>query len=315
MDKAVVVQQFANPSTDYFVLPHLRPAQSLLCVDHSQLLSADELDGYYVVFVRYVPNAWKALITRHRQRLAGVAYFMDDDLLDWSTFNGLPLHYRLKLLKLAALQRGWLRKIGAELWVSTDFLAAKYADWNPKVIAPRPEAQSLDITAKVTIFYHGSASHRAEIEWLLPIMREVLSKTPATKFEIIGNAATNRLYRQLPRVTVVHPMPWRNYREFCRNGERQIGLAPLLPSAFNAGRSHTKFFDILTCGAAGVFSRVAPFADFVCDGVDGLLLDNDPQAWVETLIRLTEQPAERNRLIAGARRKAAALARNDADAC
>lgn len=314
MEKAIVVQQIANPSTDYFVLPHLQQAKSLTCVDHTQLLSAGELEGAYVVFVRYVPTAWKALITRHRQRLAGIAYFMDDDLLDWSTSSGLPVHYRFKLLKLAALKKAWLRKIGAKLWVSTDFLAAKYADWNPKVIAPRPGANRLENASTIKIFYHGSASHRAEIEWLQPIMREVLAKTPAAAFEITGNAATNRLYRSLPRVTVVHPMPWRNYLNFCRSGERHIGLAPLLHNAFNAGRSHTKFFDIVRCGAAGIYSRAPPFADFINDNEDGLLLDNDPSVWVESIIRLAGQPAERDRLIAGARSKSAALDQNIADA-
>lgn len=313
MEKAIVVQEIANPSTDYFVLPHLKNARSLTCVNHNRLLSSDELEGAYVVFVRYVPDAWKRLITHHRQRLAGIAYFMDDDLFDWSAWSGLPAHYRLKLLRLAALKKSWLRKIGAKLWVSTNFLAGKYAEWNPMIIPPRPEANSRGTVPKVKIFYHGSASHRAEIEWLQPVMREVLAKSPGTAFEIIGNTATNRLYRELPRVTVIHPMSWQNYLDFCRRGERHIGLAPLLQGAFNAGRSHTKFFDILRCGAAGIYSGVPPFADFVSDGEDGLLIDNDPQAWVETIVRLATDPAERSRLIAGARSKAAALNRDIVD--
>lgn len=307
-DHVIVVQEIANPSTDYFVLPHLKNlARSLTCVAHWQLLPEDKLDGAYIVFVRYIPQPWMQLVARNRRRLAGVAYFMDDDLFDWSASSGMSSKYRLKLLRLAALRKSWLRAIGARLWVSTDFLAAKYAAWNPKVIAPRPETPNREIGPAVKIFYHGSASHRAEIEWLQPIMREVLINTPNTVFEIIGTNETNRLYRKLPRVSVIHPMSWKNYRDFCCTGDRHIGLAPLLDGAFNAGRSHTKFFDILRCNAAGLYSAVAPFVDFVRDGEDGLLLDNDPETWVKTIVRLAGNPAERNLLIAGAHNKAAAL--------
>jgi hypothetical protein len=314
LEHVIVVQEVANSSTDYFVLPHLkRIARSLTFVSHRHPLPEDKLDGAYIVFVRYVPQPWMQLVTRYRRHLAGVAYFMDDDLLDWTATSGMASQYRFKLLRLAALRKSWLREMDGQLWVSTAYLAGKYADWHPLVIHPRPETNVRPDSTAVKIFYHGSASHRAEIEWLQPVMREVLAKAPETAFEIIGNVEINRLYRKLPRVAVVHPMSWRNYRDFCRNGERHIGLAPLLDGAFNAGRSHTKFFDILRCGAAGIYSGVPPFTDFVCHGEDGLLLDNDPEVWVETIIRLAGNPDERNRLVAGARSKAATLDRDSAD--
>lgn len=311
MEHVIVVQEIANPSTDYFILPHLKSiARSLTCVAHWQLLTEDKLEGAYIVFVRYIPQPWMQLVTRNRRRLAGVAYFMDDDLFDWSASSGMSSKYRLKLLRLAALRKSWLRDIEARLWVSTDFLACKYAEWHPKVILPRPEIHHREKSPIIKIFYHGSASHRAEIEWLQPIVREVLTNAPDTVFEIIGNVEINRLYRTLPRVTVVHPMSWKNYRDFCRSGERHIGLAPLLEGPFNAGRSHTKFFDILRCCAAGIYSDVAPFAGFVEHGEDGLLIDNNPETWVETIIQLAASPAERSVLIAGARNRAAMLDEN-----
>ncbi|KPK47741.1 MAG: glycosyl transferase group 1 family protein, partial [Thiotrichales bacterium SG8_50] len=94
----------------------------------------------------------------------------------------------------------------------------------------------------------------------------------------------------------LHPMSWPNYHAYTSLGGLHIGLAPLLPGRFNAGRSSTKFFDFVRCGAVGIYSDTAPYAGFVRNGVDGLLVRNDPDAWVEAISTLARDGETRSRM-------------------
>ena len=71
-------------------------------------------------------------------------------------WGGTPWRYRWKLWRLAARHRDWLQGQGAELWVSTPHLAAKYAAWGAQLIWPSAVAGAADGTI---FFYHGTASH------------------------------------------------------------------------------------------------------------------------------------------------------------
>jgi glycosyltransferase involved in cell wall biosynthesis len=300
----IVVQERPNPTSDYYLKPYLHGiARSVVWLDHA---AAPTSSADAVVFVRYVPKAWQAWVEQRRAQLAGLALLIDDDLFDLSAAAAMPWRYRWKLARLATWRQGWLRRFGAELWVSTPYLADKYADWQPRLLTPQPLPAPTEADPTV-VFYHGSASHRAEIEWLAPIVREALAQAPTLAFEIIGDARVNRLYRGLPRTSVAHPLGWENYLAFCQRGPRHIGLAPLLPGAFNAARSTVKFYDIERCGAAGIYSNRPPFADFVRPGEDGLLLDNDPALWLDAILRLAADPALRLRIAQAAARRVAAL--------
>ena len=291
-----------NPSTDFFVLPALKLAG---CDEHTEVIRCgftelppiEKLTGAVVVFVRYVPREWKLLVDSARVQLARVIYFMDDDLLQLRASQGMPWRYRLKLARLATLRKRWLKRIGAELWVSTPFLLNKYPDWNPLLVTPKPLADSLQITR---LFYHGSASHSEEIRWLYPIIKAVLLEDEQLSFEIIGGAAVNRLFRGLPRVTVVHPMKWLAYKTFLAQPGRAIGLAPLLDLPFNQARSYTKFFDITQAGAVGIYARSAIFSEVVEDGHNGVLVEMNPQQWIEAIQALVADEQGRQAMHANA---------------
>jgi hypothetical protein len=69
-----------------------------------------------------------------------------------------------------------------------------------------------------------------------------------------------------------------------------------------------KLIDAARCGAAGLYSDRPPYRGFVRDGQDGLLLDDEPAHWLAAIERLITDPEERQRLAAGARCRALALA-------
>src|SRR5205085_11321651 len=142
------------------------------------------------------------------------------------------------------------------LWVSTAALSERYRALQPEVMPPLPLVDDTPRAAEgddgfVRLFYHGTQAHEAEIRWLRPIVAACLEACPQVHFELIGNHAVNQLYRGLPRTRILHPMAWPNYLAHCRTMRGHIGLAPLLVSDFNAGRSHVKVFDVARCGAVG----------------------------------------------------------------
>nr|WP_155451242.1 glycosyltransferase family 1 protein [Allochromatium palmeri] len=298
-----MIEERPNPSTDYFVRPILHASgRPIHCYTFDKPLpDPSELAGASVVCVRYVPTVWARFIERHRAQLAELVFFMDDDLFDLSAARGMGWRYRLKLARLATWRRDWLRAQGASLWVSTPYLRDKYADWQPRLVLPAPlPAPAAD--ESIRVFYHGSASHKAEIRWLHPVIEAALQAEPRLTFEIIGTSEVNQRYRRLPRTTVVHPMSWPAYQTFISMPGRHIGLAPLLDSPFNRARSCTKFFDITRAGAVGIYAPGPVCAGVVEHGVNGWMLALDPDAWSQAIVQLARDTERRRTLSLAAQR-------------
>lgn len=293
-----LVEERPNPSVDYFVLPALAvTGHRVVRCDLRNLPAAADLEGASVIFVRYVSPAWIKLIEAARSRLHELVFFMDDDVLDVGASTGMPWRYRFKLARLAAWRAGWLKRMGAVLWVSTPQLQNKYAAWHPELVLPAPLASPADVCR---VFYHGSASHDAEIRWLRPVMEEVLRRDERIVFEIVGGRDVYRMYRGLPRISVVNPMKWPAYQSFLSMPGRHIGLAPLHDLPFNRARSYTKFFDITRCGAAGIYSPDGAYAGVVRHGVEGLLVPLQQDAWAEAILDLARNEPLRQGLLRNA---------------
>ena len=299
-----LVEERSNPSTDYFVLPAIRhSATRVIRCTWNNLPQPQDLYGATVIFVRYVPASWRRLITLVRPHLAGLIYFMDDDLFDYRSARGLGWRYRYKLAHLATWQQGWLRQMQAQLWVSTPWLEQKYSALQPHLKLPvqlgehpQPRATLTETTDTRRVFYHGSASHLDEIRWLAPVMQSVLEQDPRVVFEIIGTAEVRKRYRGLPRVQVVAPMKWPAYQDFLMATGRHIGLAPMLGHPFNKARSYTKLFDITRAGAAGIYAEQGPWAHLIEDREHGLLTRMHPEAWAGAILTLAADDALRTRL-------------------
>jgi hypothetical protein len=164
-----------------------------------------------------------------------------------------------------------------------------------------PTAHTNDAAPQtLKIFYHGSASHRADIAWLHPVIQTVLARNTRLQFEIIGDARTKALYGGLERCTVLSPMSWPAYQALIATPGRHIGLAPAVPHPFNQARSHTKFFDITQAGAVGIYAARGPCQGVLKHQQHGLLVEMTPEAWVEAILLLADDHTLRQDLYAHA---------------
>ena len=302
-----------SPSTDYLLLPklidmgllaHTDPATGLL-----QGINPSSKQPELSVICRYVnAKQLQQLRTQKRQGIKTI-YFMDDDLLDPLAWGGLPWRYRFKLFTQAFIHKRQLLALADEVWVSTPHLQNKYAHLNPMLVTakPTPATTYSQHDSAVLVCYHGTASHTAEFKWLFPIMQEVLKRNPRIHFELFADSHTAKLFRKLPRTAVLHPMLWPQYLAYTQSRKADIGLAPLLPSKFNAARGATKRMDYARMGAVGIYTDVAPYSDHVHHANDGLLLSNDPAVWVKTILELADNPAQRAEMRLAVQDKSQAL--------
>lgn len=301
--RLLMLEEGATPSGDYILAPWLATlGPPIVRLDARQPPHTGQLaPGDFVVVQRYLHAPWRHAIERQRPELAGLAWFLDDDLLDPAALDELAEPYARKIRQLASSQRPWFDQMGSQWWVSTDALARKYAQARPAVLPLALPSRLVERLPAVRVVYHGTASHQREIEWLHDVMAEVQRRCEHTHFELFGELPVNRRFRDLPRVAVLHPMRWASYLAYTAGQRADIGLAPLLPGVFNAARGPVKFIDYTRQGALGLYSRVPPYEGFVRDGIDGVLLPNEPQAWVEAIVRWADDPSGRTERVAAAR--------------
>lgn len=308
MTVAYVLSEGNTASTDYFLFPYLESiGYKPQLVDTRQAPSQVNRPAAHslIVLSRYFPLAWHELIEELRLAGSRIVYFMDDDLFDIKVLTGLPWRYRWKIVRLALVQQRRLKALCKEFWVSTPYLANKYSNLNPRLIQATPSPKLIRSTSPlVRICYHATASHRRELQWLVEVVRKVQSSATNTHFELFGDTWTKRLFRGIPRVSILHPMSWSQYLAWSSLVQRDIALAPLLPNAFNNARGPTKFFDYARVGAAGIYSSVPPYLDFIREGVDGLLVENDPELWGQMIMDLTIDSIKRTNIAVSARHRA-----------
>lgn len=310
MSDTVILCEGESASIEYLIRPHLQ-AQGRDAVILDQRRVAPENPVRFgcrnVIICRYLPKVWIQPLRDFRSQGGRITYFMDDDLMDSLALAGLPSAYRKKIKSFATSHFHLLTELCHEFWVGSAFLAAKYWQWAPLVLTPRTVLEAGRDTEFTTICYHGTSSHQAELKWLAPILSGVGREYGNLVFELFGDNNINKLYRDLPGATILHPMSWSNYLRYTRAVKRDIALAPLLPDAFNKGRGPTKFFDYTRMGAVGIYTNVDPYRDFVRHEIDGILLPNEPGEWISAVDALVHDPGRRQAMAMAAAERVRAV--------
>lgn len=291
----LVLAERETPSVAYYF--RSRAAAPALGEPPIMVATGDNLveipDGCLAVLCRGASPAWLDRLIAARGRLAGVALFLDDDIGRCLDDPGLPHDYALRLARQYVEAAPRLALLVDRIWVSTPALAARLAALGPAVVPPVPLPAPRRLA---TVFYHGTAAHRLELDFLHEVFAALQARRDDLMIEVIGDLEINRRFRSLPRCRIVHPMGWENFAAHTAASSHAIGLAPLFPSPFNDTRSHAKIFDITRCGAAGIYSNRPPYSGLVRDGIDGILAGDTPEAWVGAIEQLASDAGHRQAL-------------------
>lgn len=248
-----------------------------------------------IIFIRYITNEWRIYINNNKYKYKYIL-FIDDDLLDSSSYRNLTLPYQIKLYLFVTRHYKWLKAIGFGLWVSTEQLMEKYSDWGPCLVRPH----LVELPKYIRVFYHGTSSHHDEAIWLYDVMAQVLSNSNNITFEIAADRKIKKLYKNLPNVSIVNPMSWVAYQSYLGMSKRNVGLAPLIPTRFNASRSYTKYFDITNANAVGIYAKGAIYDKVIKHDINGLLLEMNKDLWVKAIKHLASNDRARNKMTTNA---------------
>ena len=306
--QVVVLAQEVSPTRDIYLLRRL--SKSALPVTYWMLGEPCpvSLDGAFVIVVRYVDSRSITAIERAGEKLAGVAWLLDDDVAAAIGDGSLPFHYR------AFMAHFWLRfaarlaRVTSEIWTASDALGTRLTASGPVYrIDPQPEYFPLprereeeEGNGTVRIFYHGQKTHGPERRWLSGIVKVLHDRYPQAHFELVGGREVQKLYGKLERVIVRPAFTWPDYLARSRSVRFDIGLAPLLATPFNRARSWVKYLDIARFGAIGVYAAGPPYDLVVRDGENGRLCPSEkPESWILALAELIEDKDLRKQLVQG----------------
>lgn len=295
----LVLSPGSLPTTDYYLAVRQQhtPELTWAYLDARAPSVIEELDrvepGSLVVIVRQAPRPVLRKLYKLRGVLGGVVWLVDDDIPGALWCRELPLGYRLRTGFRYWWQRSLLEKLCNRVWLATPDLQQRYPEVPTSVLPPLPYQVDREHGERESVwFYHGTASHRAELEWLVPVVRQVQQACTNMIFEVSGSKSVAALFSGIPRVRLLPPMSWPDFLAYTGRVSYLLGVAPLLPSRFNLVRSHTKFFDITRCGAVGLFSDRPPYRSALPAG-GAVLLPDDQQVWAAAIIDLLRDETRR----------------------
>lgn len=227
-------------------------------------------------------------------------YDMDDDLLCVDPANTIP--YRL----FAPLAEETRRNVEAAdvVTVSSPALAERYAAINPNVVVlPQviPDGMCdwprLAEDRPLTVGWAGSMHKRQDWPGIAEALAAFAAIVPDVRFRMYGGDYTRALLAG--RCEFV---PFTDPQTYWRSLAFDIGIAPLVDTRFNRGKTTTKLLEYGAAGIPTVASAVGQYTEWIDEGVNGWLV-RDPSEWLAYLIALTDDE-HRHALGAAARDKA-----------
>jgi hypothetical protein len=295
-EAVVVLQAGANASVDYYLRPRLaaHAGPPWAVVDLREDPATVELfqrERVWVVICRYANRRWVQALAQAHDRLAGVSYFVDDDLPAMMAHTSTPLEARAKVAALYGRFVEDLEQVTSEVWASTPALAARLGG-PARVLPPVPfdAPRPPESDAPPLVVYHGTLTHVAERRFVRELAGRLERSPLNLRLETAGGLATRLAWAGLRKASVRPQRPWLRYVQEERQRSAALLLAPLTEGAVNRARAAVKVFDAARLGAVGLYADAEPYRSAVTDGADGRLLPMDPQAWEAAIAELLSRP-------------------------
>ncbi|MDT0500402.1 glycosyltransferase [Halomonas sp. PAR7] len=262
--------------------------------------------GANLVLCRTLPEPVLRWLERERGAFGRILYLIDDDLGAAAEDKALPGAYRERMFRAAA-QQPRLLALADEVVACSSLLAELLREdhdnvglMTPPMIAPLPDLAHFDAGPSGErpwrIGFYGTRAHLSDLEHIAPALYSVQRERGDTELELmLGQHAPSDL-AALPRTLCPAPLPWKKFRDYQARRRVHIGLAPLMDTSFNHGKSFIKFLDIAAMGGVGIYSDRAPYTEIVEHGVNGLLSNDDPAEWRRCLMSLLANPMKTHRM-------------------
>lgn len=163
--------------------------------------------------------------------------------------------------------------------------------------AERPKKEKRD-KDEIMIGWAGGYTHADDVALIAPAMGIILKKYPNVKFQWTAFKSMELLYltKEFPgRVIPIMGVPINRWVHNFIRQELDIGLAPLVDSQFNRGKSNLKFLEHSALKIPMVLSPVRPYLETVKDGETGFFAKTT-EDWVKKISLLVESEELRTRM-------------------
>ena len=273
-----------------------------------------------IFWTNYFYNPQEAsMMFYHRDKYKKkVAIDLDDNYLDIVPTH--PLYDKLKETKKDRAFTSTILSFADVITVSTEPLRQKISEHMKKVygldkkviVVPnmndirdfkfKPAKKD---PKKFVIGYSGSNSHYDDLEMCFPAIAKIMDKYPHVYFESMGAIGNEDLklfncFSDEAKLRCdILPSTWtfREYPKHLSSMKWDIGIAPLVDSAFTRCKSPIKFFEYSMYKIPVIASRVYPYyvpcfdREVITHEVTGLLVK--PSEWFDALERLILNEKER----------------------
>lgn len=263
---------------------------------------APQVVAWHRVALRDVATT-AAVVDAARRVGSRIVFDLDDHLL------GMDAHpEREAYAPMVAAVRAALNAADG-VWCSTEHLATLVAPSTRGRVTVMPNALDPQIWelesrplpclsprgAPLRILYMGTRTHDEDYAFLAGVMAQLEARSPgAYQLHRIGVRAQDGDAAPWLHVHPIAGHVGASYPAFVHWLVRQpafdIGVAPLMDTAFNAGKSPIKVLDYAALGIAAMASRVPAYAALE-DSEACLLVENTELAWIEALELLSEDRA------------------------
>jgi glycosyltransferase involved in cell wall biosynthesis len=242
---------------------------------------------------------------------ARLLYDLDDNLLDMDDHTEGDRYRNVREAVARSL------KVADEVWCSTPALAARVREaapgavhtlsnsLDPTVWRPARVMETTPATGPLRLLYMGTRTHQVDFAFLSSVM-ERLQRTHPGAFSLTVIGIRHHDHADSPWLTVRSAPNYvgGSYPAFVHWLQNQsgfdLGVAPLVESAFNACKSHVKVLDYAALGLPSVASAVPAYAHALRDGQGCRLVPNSVEAWCQVLVNLHEDRALLRTLAEGA---------------
>jgi len=304
--RLLILSRHPNPSFSYYLDERTKTLREIPVIMKGLDDSLDEVDcdGLFVIICRYIKQPQLRWLEERRGSLAGVAYFVDDDIRAVVTGREASWPYKFRLIKLAVRPLPRVNRLLTHIWTSTEALADTLAATGHQIdiLAPMP-AKPTDVlfaakgenATPVNMVYHATGVHRHEHEFLMPIVKAAMEKHAHLHFEVFASGTLARRWSRQgldpARTTIIAPLSWPAYLARTTQHNADIALAPLLSGRTNASRADTKRIDISRLRAAAIFSQCPTFTRCAVSGE--FHIGNTATEWLTAIDQLVSDRERR----------------------
>ena len=253
-----------------------------------------------VIFQRLPTEMALAFASQVSSNGTFVGFEVDDLLYDLPSFLKHHDIYLKKINKNFAILAGTADFVS----VSTPRLATHFKKLTDTVFVVPNYAEPMAKSAKQVASHPNqtrllvSSTDDILIDFLIaPLLR--IQEETGVHVVAIGSIG-RRLSDAGVRVDQLPLMKNKAYKNFLSSADNCIGLAPLDDSEFSSCKSAIKFFDYAVSGIPIICSNVPPYSDAIHNNLDGLLVENTTEQWLDAMRKLISSHELRQKMVEAA---------------